>query len=50
MNINNFNEIVDKKILNRGYDYYLDGAVDILYKPGASNIKLKIWRRRNVKY
>ena len=24
MNINNFNEILDKKILNRGYDYYLD--------------------------
>ena len=32
MNINNFNEIVDKKILNRGYDYYLDGAVDLLNK------------------
>jgi hypothetical protein len=42
--------IVDKKILNRGYDYYLDGAVDLLNKPGASNVKLKIWRRRNVKY
>jgi hypothetical protein len=32
MNINNFNEIIDKKILNRGYDYYLDGVVELLNK------------------
>ncbi len=30
MNINNFNEFIDKKILNRGYDYYLDGTVELL--------------------
>ncbi|MDD4089291.1 MAG: hypothetical protein PHP29_06340 [Tissierellia bacterium] len=32
MNINNFNEIVDKKILYRGYDYYLEGVVELLNK------------------
>ena len=32
MNTNNFNEFVDEKILNRGYDYYLDGAVNLLDK------------------
>ena len=30
MNINNFNEFVGEAILSRGYDYYLDGAVDFL--------------------
>ncbi|MGD9567069.1 MAG: SWIM zinc finger domain-containing protein [Sedimentibacter sp.] len=32
MNINNFNEFVDEKILSRGYEYYLDGLVDFLDK------------------
>lgn len=30
MNINNFNEFIDDVILKRGYDYYLDGVVDVL--------------------
>lgn len=32
MNINNFNELIDKKILSRGYDYYLEGVVEFLDK------------------
>ena len=28
MNLNNFESYIDKKILDRGYDYYLEDAID----------------------
>lgn len=27
MNINNFEEYIDKRILSRGYDYYVEGNI-----------------------
>ncbi|MCH3964468.1 MAG: hypothetical protein LKE46_09325 [Clostridium sp.] len=36
MNVNDFEEHVDKTILDRGYDYYNDGNIVEFYKKGNS--------------